>query len=89
MLQMIWGLYRDQQGHLLPGQPHHGRSGWPTRSTSRELRDHLDHARSLTVSKKEMIWLAGNSFYGRSHIFEPGFLSWLADYQPARLRPAR
>ena len=28
-----------------------------------------------------MIWLAGNSFYGRKQIFEPEFLAWLADFQ--------
>jgi hypothetical protein len=25
-----------------------------------------------------MIWLAGNSFYGRKQIFEPEFLAWLS-----------
>ena len=28
-----------------------------------------------------MIWLAGNTFYGRKQIFEPEFLAWLADFQ--------
>ena len=35
----------------------------------------------LRFSKKEMIWLAGNTFYGRSQIFEPDFLAWLADFR--------
>src|SRR6188508_2050877 len=30
----------------------------------KELRAQLDHARSLRFTKKELIWLAGNSFYG-------------------------
>lgn len=46
-----------------------------------ELREQLDHARSVRLSKKEAIWLAGNSFYGRRQIFEPEFLAWLADFQ--------
>jgi nicotinate phosphoribosyltransferase len=47
----------------------------------KELRDQLDHARTLRFSKKEMIWLAGNSFYGRAQIFAPDFLEWLQDFQ--------
>src|ERR1700745_3524383 len=31
-----------------------------------ELRDQLDHARSLRFTRKELIWLAGNSFYGKA-----------------------
>ena len=34
-----------------------------------ELRAQLDHARSLRFSKKELIWLAGNSFYGEARMF--------------------
>ncbi|CAN7452773.1 nicotinate phosphoribosyltransferase [Caulobacter sp. LjRoot300] len=45
------------------------------------LREQLDHARTVRLSKKERIWLAGNSFYGRAQIFEPAFLAWLADYR--------
>jgi nicotinate phosphoribosyltransferase len=44
-----------------------------------ELRAQLDHARSLRFSKKELIWLAGNSFYGRTQMFSPDFIAWLAD----------
>ncbi|MCB1424522.1 MAG: nicotinate phosphoribosyltransferase, partial [Notoacmeibacter sp.] len=46
-----------------------------------ELREQLDHARSLTLTKKEMIWLAGNTFYGRKQIFEPEFLSWFEHFR--------
>ena len=46
-----------------------------------ELRDQLDHARELTFSKREMIWLAGNTFYGTKQIFRPEFLEWLADFR--------
>ncbi len=80
MLQMIWGLYRDQQVTFsLVNRTTRVRIA--DEIDEAELRDQLDHARSLTVSKKEMIWLAGNSFYGRAHIFESAFLDWLADYR--------
>ncbi|MCO6050415.1 nicotinate phosphoribosyltransferase [Mesorhizobium sp. RP14(2022)] len=46
-----------------------------------ELRAQLDHARTLRFSKKEMIWLAGNTFYGRKQIFEPDFLDWLSNFR--------
>ncbi|WP_448665200.1 nicotinate phosphoribosyltransferase [Sphingomonas sp. CJ20] len=45
------------------------------------LREQLDHARSVRLSKKERIWLAGNSFYGERRMFAPDFLDWLADFQ--------
>ncbi|MXP26744.1 nicotinate phosphoribosyltransferase [Altererythrobacter indicus] len=46
-----------------------------------ELRAHLDHARSLRFTKKELIWLAGNSFYGKQQMFKPDFIEWLADFR--------
>lgn len=46
-----------------------------------ELRTQLDHARTLSFTKKEMIWLAGNTFYGRERIFSAGFLAWLKDFR--------
>jgi len=42
-----------------------------------ELREHLEHTRRLRFHKSELIWLAGNTFYGRRGIFEPDFLDWL------------
>ena len=80
MLQMIWGLYPDVDATF----------SLINRTTSvaladdideGELRAQLDHARTLRFAKKEMIWLAGNSFYGRAQIFEPEFLKWLANFQ--------
>ncbi len=79
MLQMIWGLYPDVQATF----------SLINRSTTvlladeideAELRAQLDHARALRFTKKEMIWLAGNTFYGRAQIFEPRFLAWLARF---------
>lgn len=45
-----------------------------------ELRAQLDHARSLRFQKNELIWLAGNSFYGKAKIFEPGFIEFLSGF---------
>jgi nicotinate phosphoribosyltransferase len=42
-----------------------------------ELKVQLQHARGLRFRKSELVWLAGNTFYGRRGIFEPAFLEWL------------
>jgi nicotinate phosphoribosyltransferase len=42
-----------------------------------ELREQLEATRKLRFHKSELIWLAGNTFYGRRGIFEPAFLHWL------------
>ncbi|WP_424946045.1 nicotinate phosphoribosyltransferase [Candidatus Spongiihabitans sp.] len=46
-----------------------------------ELRGQLDHARTIGITKKERIWLAGNTFYGRERLFSTEFIDWLADYR--------
>ena len=80
MLQMIWKLYPEVNATFT----------LINRTTSvhladeideQELREQLDHVRSLRLTKKEMIWLAGNTFYGRAQIFEPEFLAWLGNLQ--------
>ena len=42
-----------------------------------ELIHQMEHARHLRFRRSELVWLAGNTFYGRSGIFEPAFLEWL------------
>jgi nicotinate phosphoribosyltransferase len=42
-----------------------------------ELKVQLQHVRGLRFRKSELVWLAGNTFYGRRGIFEPAFLEWL------------
>lgn len=42
-----------------------------------ELRAQLDHVRGLRFHKSELIWLAGNTFYGKRGIFSPAFIDWL------------
>lgn len=80
MLQMIWKIYPDVDATFtlinrtktvhLAEEIDEG-----------ELRAQLDFARTLRLTKKEAIWLAGNTFYGTKQIFEPAFLAWLANFQ--------
>ncbi len=42
-----------------------------------ELREQLEETRRLRFHKSELIWLAGNTFYGRRGMFESAFLEWL------------
>jgi len=41
------------------------------------LREQLESTRKLRFRKSELIWLAGNTFYGRRGIFDPAFIAWL------------
>ncbi len=47
----------------------------------KELRAQLDNARHIRITKKELIWLTGNTFYGRERLFTNEFLEWLRHYQ--------
>ena len=42
-----------------------------------ELTQQLEHVRHLRFRRSELVWLAGNTFYGVRGIFEPSFLQWL------------
>lgn len=42
-----------------------------------QLREQLEQTRKRAFHKSELIWLAGNTFYGHRGIFEPPFLEWL------------
>ena len=80
MLQMIWKLYPDVDVTFsLINRTKTVRLA--EEIDEGELRAQLDFARTLRLTKKEMIWLAGNTFYGRAQIFEPEFLAWLSTYQ--------
>ncbi|KQN91805.1 nicotinate phosphoribosyltransferase [Sphingomonas sp. Leaf67] len=46
-----------------------------------ELRAQLDHARTVGFTKQELIWLAGNSFYGVRRMFSPDFVDWLSRFR--------
>jgi len=42
-----------------------------------DVTEQMENVRKLRFRKSELVWLAGNTFYGRRGIFEPGFLEWL------------
>ena len=76
MLQFIWKNFPDI----------HVTSETSNRTTSVRLAEHIsaaalidqmEHVRQLRFRRSEMIWLAGNTFYGTRSIFEPDFLEWL------------
>ena len=80
MLQLIWQRHADVQATFaLINRTTSVRLGAVI--DERELREQLDHARSLRFSKRELIWLAGHSFYGKQRMFAPDFLAWLADFR--------
>jgi nicotinate phosphoribosyltransferase len=88
MLQMIWGMYPkvDAKFSLINRTT---KVKLAREIDEQQLREQLDHARTLRITKKEMIWLAGNTFYGRKQIFEPEFLAWLEDFQLPEYRLER
>jgi nicotinate phosphoribosyltransferase len=74
MLQFIWKHFPKTHVSFTVSS----RSGGPIDTFKHEeLIAQLDHARHLRFRKSELVWLAGNTFYGRRGIFEPGFLEWL------------
>ncbi|MGD0188710.1 MAG: nicotinate phosphoribosyltransferase, partial [Roseiarcus sp.] len=80
MLQMIWKLHGERQvAFQLINRTSEVRLADIV--DERELVDQLDHARSLRLAKNELIWLAGNTFYGTKQIFEPAFMEWLSEFR--------
>ncbi|MFV1874539.1 nicotinate phosphoribosyltransferase [Nioella sp.] len=41
-----------------------------------ELREQLDHIRSLSLTRGESTWMRGNMFYGKRQMFTPEFMDW-------------
>lgn len=49
-----------------------------------ELREQLDHVRSLSLTRGESTWLRGNTFYGKRQMFSSSFMEW---FEALRLPP--
>ena len=49
-----------------------------------ELREQLDHIRSLSLTRGESTWMRGNTFYGKRQMFTPEFMDW---FETLRLPP--
>ncbi len=76
MLQFIWKHFANTHASFsLSCRPASVRLGHLI--DAEELREQLEHTKKLRFHKSELIWLAGNTFYGRRGIFEPAFLEWL------------
>jgi nicotinate phosphoribosyltransferase len=46
-----------------------------------ELREQLDHIRTLSLSRGESTFLRGNMFYGKRQMFSPEFIAWLEAFR--------
>ncbi len=46
-----------------------------------ELREQLDHIRSLSLSRGESTWLRGNTFYGKRQMFRSDFMEWFETFK--------
>ncbi|PSC04223.1 nicotinate phosphoribosyltransferase [Alsobacter soli] len=80
MAQLIWKKhYETRATFSLINRSRHVRLA--DMIDQRELTEQLDHVRTLRFAKNELIWLAGNTFYGVKQIFQPEFLDWLAEFR--------
>lgn len=46
-----------------------------------QLREQLDHIRTLSLTRGESTWLRGNTFYGKRFMFQPDFMEWLENFR--------
>jgi nicotinate phosphoribosyltransferase len=46
-----------------------------------ELREQLDHVRSLSLSRGESTFLRGNTFYGKRQMFRSDFMEWFEGFR--------
>jgi nicotinate phosphoribosyltransferase len=79
MLQFIWKHYpKTRVQFTLFNRSSTGTGSGPVDIFAHEeLIEQLDHARNVRFRRSELVWLAGNTFYGRRGIFEQAFLEWL------------
>ncbi|MGB8990347.1 MAG: nicotinate phosphoribosyltransferase [Candidatus Sulfotelmatobacter sp.] len=76
MLQFIWKHYpKTRVSFALFNRTSSVRLG--DMFAIEEIAQQLEHVRKLQFRKSELVWLAGNTFYGRRGIFESAFLEWL------------
>ncbi len=80
MQQFIWRWYRDVP--VTFSLINRTRSVRLAESIDEaELREQLEHARTLRFDKRDLDWLSGNKLYGRRDVFEPEFIEWLARFR--------
>ena len=49
--------------------------------SEQELREQLDHVRSLRFTNNELVWLQGNTFYGKRGMFDPYYITFLQHFR--------
>ncbi len=49
--------------------------------SEKDLRAQLDNVRTLSLSRGEITWLRGNTFYGKQRMFSPEFIDWLRNFR--------
>ncbi len=76
MLQFIW---KNFSGVVVTSEVHNRtvRVRLAERVGAAALREQMEHVRGLRFRRSELVWLAGNTFYGVRSIFQPAFLEWL------------
>ena len=76
MLQFIWKNFR---GTVVTSEVSNRtlRVKLADRIGVHALREQMEHVRGLRYRRSELVWLAGNTFYGVRSIFQPDFLEWL------------
>lgn len=79
MLQMIWKL-KPRTRVAFGLQNRTTRVKLAEVIDEHELVAQLDHARTLRFERNELIWLAGNTFYGKAQIFEAPFIDYLRTF---------
>jgi len=76
MLQFIWKHFpKTHASFSISNRSSHVRLA--DQIAIEDLIHQLEHVRKLRFRRSELVWLAGNTFYGRRGIFEPAFLEWL------------
>ncbi|AUZ95024.1 nicotinate phosphoribosyltransferase [Agrobacterium phage Atu_ph07] len=80
MLQLIWIKYR----HMPVTFFLNNRTKSVRLSDSvdiHELREQLKYVQNLSFTKSELIWLQGNTFYGRKGMFDSSFIEFLRTFR--------
>ena len=80
MLQLIWIKYRDMPVTFFLNN----RTKSVRLSDSvdiHELREQLKYVQNLSFTKSELIWLQGNTFYGRKGMFDSSFIEFLRTFR--------
>ncbi|MSU88249.1 nicotinate phosphoribosyltransferase [Rhodobacteraceae bacterium 2CG4] len=57
--------------------------------SEQELREQLDHVRTLRLTRGEITWLRGNTFYGKQRMFTPEFIEWFRTFRMPEYRLER